>query len=97
MWGARRDTTVFHNAAGELIERLVELRARIIVYSSEMFQIAKPFALSQIVVGGVDASMEKQRFVFRSSAGLPPEAPRIQRTFHVFNEDSRQLFIGTSC
>ena len=50
VWGARRDTTVFHKAAGELIERRVELRARIIVHSSEVFQLAKPFALSQIVV-----------------------------------------------
>ena len=41
--GARHNTTVFDNAAGELIERLVELRARIIVYSSEMFQPSKPF------------------------------------------------------
>ena len=48
--GARHNTTVFDNAAGELIERRVELRARIIVHSSEMFQLAQPFALSQIVV-----------------------------------------------
>ena len=44
--GARRDTTVFHKAAGELIECRVELRARIIVHSSKMFQFAKPFARS---------------------------------------------------
>ena len=44
------NTTVFHKAAGELIEGRVEFRARIIVYSSEMFQLAKPFARSQIVV-----------------------------------------------
>ena len=96
VWCARHKTTVFDMAAGELIEGRVELRARIIVHSSEMFQLAKPFARSQVVVG-VDASMEKQKFGSRSSARLPPEASRIQRTFHVFNEDSRPLLIGTSC
>ena len=94
---ARHNTTAFDKAAGELIERLVELRARIIVYSSEMFLPAKPSARSQVVLGGVDAPMEKQRFGSRSSARLPPEASRSQRMFHVFNEGSRPLFIGTSC
>ena len=68
VWRSRRNTTVFSMAAGELSECLVELRARIFVHSSEIIRPAEPFVPSQVVVGGVDASMEKQRFGSRSSA-----------------------------
>ena len=95
VWGARHNTTVFHKAAGELIEGRVELRARIIVYSSEMFQLAKPFGRSQVVVG-VDASMEKQRFGSRSSA-VATRSFKNSTNVSCLHEDSRQLFIGTSC
>ena len=39
--GARQNKTVFDKAAGEFTVRLVEIRAGIIMYSTEMFQPAK--------------------------------------------------------
>ena len=43
VWGARQNRRVFDTAAGELIGLLVEIRAGIIVSSSDTFQPAKPF------------------------------------------------------
>ena len=57
---------------------------------------AKPFARSQVVAGDADPSMEKRKFGLRSSARLPPEAPRIKRRFQIFDEDSRPVPIGSS-
>ena len=75
----------------------MEIRDGIVVYSTEMFQLARLFARSQVVVGDVGASMENQRFRLRSSARLPPEAYRIRRMFHVFDMDSRPVPSGVHC
>ena len=77
VWGARHNTTVIHKAAGELIERRVELRARIIVYSSEMFQLAKLLYPRKSLW-----EVSTHRWIsgggLHSSARLPPEVPSVQ-------------------
>ena len=75
----------------------VEIHDEITVYSTEMFEHARPFARSQVVVGDVVASREKQRFRLRSSVRLPPEAYRIRRMIRVFDVDSRPVPSGSSC
>ena len=93
VWGARHNKTVFDKAAGELIGHLVEIRTGIIVYSTEMFQPAKPSARSQVVVGLSGASMEKQKFGLLSYDWLPPEASIIRRIFQVCDVDRPQRYV----
>ena len=91
MWGARP-----HNAAGELIGRLVEIRAGIIVYSTDMFQLATTPLHARKLQGEMLAQMERQRFGLRSSARVPPEASGTRRMFQVFDVDWRAGPSGTS-
>ena len=76
---------------------LVEIRAGITVYTTEMFHPVKPSARSQVVVGDVGTSMKTQSFGLRASARLAPEASRTRRMFLVFEIDSRPFPIGTLC
>ena len=96
VWGARHNTTVFDKAAGEFDGRLVEIRAGIIVYSVETFNLPHPVTPSQVVVGDVGASMEKQRFGLRFPARLRPAASRSRRMFQAFDVDSRPVPSGTA-
>ena len=68
VWGARHNKTVLDKAAGELVGRLVEVRAGIIVYSTEMFQPATPFHARKSLWGmSAHRCRKKVRFTFFST------------------------------
>ena len=84
-------------SAAHVFGRLVEIRAGIVVYSTENVSTCQnPLHARKSLWEDVGAPMEKQRFGSRSSARLPPKASRIRRMFQVFGMDSSPVPSGSS-